>query len=161
MPAFILPATWHGGSRTRRKVRTRHDRDPSNCDSSYLLFRFANMDFIVWSVIQEVAPTCTTFYFTYDIACIWSKNFFKRLKKHPEFRQLDDDDIWIRFVVPKFHLLAHGKDCQRMYSLNNTLGAGRSASVFRMKYSPAYSQMTLEYQARELRRAGRISTAAR
>ncbi|KAI0055824.1 hypothetical protein BV25DRAFT_1815103, partial [Artomyces pyxidatus] len=88
--------------------------------------RYVNMDYIVLSSLGGKAPELKSFFFSYDISCQWSKNFYKRLKNFPSKLWLKSDDIDIKFVIPKFHLQAHGEPCQIAYSLNYTEGVGRT-----------------------------------
>lgn len=56
---------------------------------------------------------------SYDIACQFSKNFTTRLKRYPDSLQLLISAItFMRFVIPKFHMMAHGLACQAPFSLN-------------------------------------------
>ncbi|KAI0310954.1 hypothetical protein OF83DRAFT_1225801 [Amylostereum chailletii] len=50
--------------------------------------RYVDMDYIVLSGIWHTAHDMRTLYFLYDIACQWSKNFLKRLKTYPQFKDL-------------------------------------------------------------------------
>ena len=84
------------------------------------------MDYIFWTTLLVAGGVGLMWLaVSYDIACQWSKNFLKRLRKYPQFNQLDDETIWLKFCVPKFHLLAHGIGCQLRLNLNYTQGAGR------------------------------------
>jgi hypothetical protein len=85
------------------------------------------MDYILLRMLEQVGCDITTFYITYDIACQFSKNFHKRMKKYDAPIRLDQSDISVRFLIPKFHLLAHGSKCQENYSLNYTHGVGRTS----------------------------------
>ena len=54
---------------------------------------------------------------SYDIACQWKKNLATRYKTLPHELRTHAD--WsMRFVIPKFHIAAHGQACQSTYSLN-------------------------------------------
>ncbi|KAI0064330.1 hypothetical protein BV25DRAFT_1790798, partial [Artomyces pyxidatus] len=88
--------------------------------------RYVNMDYVVLSSLGATAAQLKTFFFSYDISCQWSKNFYKRLKNFPSKMWLKSDDVDVKFVIPKFHLQAHGEPCQIAYSLNYTEGVGRT-----------------------------------
>ncbi|KAI0057336.1 hypothetical protein BV25DRAFT_1812584, partial [Artomyces pyxidatus] len=89
--------------------------------------RYVNMDYVVLSSLGPSASKLRTFYFSYDISCQWSKNFYKRLKsRFPSRAWLADADRHLTFLVPKFHLQAHGEPCQIAFSHNYTEGVGRT-----------------------------------
>ncbi|KAI0066772.1 hypothetical protein BV25DRAFT_1867938 [Artomyces pyxidatus] len=88
--------------------------------------RYCNMDFVLLSTIAKVAEHLKTMVLSYDIACQFSKNFLKRMAEFPAELRIDVTQTSLTFVVPKFHLLAHGESCQVSYSLNFTEGVGRT-----------------------------------
>lgn len=55
---------------------------------------------------------------SYDIACQWSRNLVKRVPDFPSEMHLDFTTVAVTTVIPKFHIYAHGKDCQSRWSLN-------------------------------------------
>lgn len=64
---------------------------------------------------------------SYDINCQWSRNLEKRMPSLPKEIQLNLNEIWLYYAIPKFHLEAgHGEDCQGPYSLNFKKGVGRT-----------------------------------
>ena len=84
------------------------------------------MDYGVFSALRITAQGLKRFLFSYDISCSWSVNFRQRLRDHyATFNALPDDAV-LTFVVPKFHLEAHGEDCKCAFNLNHTRGAGRT-----------------------------------
>jgi hypothetical protein len=85
--------------------------------------RYPNMDFLFFSSLIGIA--LLTIVASYDIACQWGRNFWKRAKMMPANLQLPD---WteIIFKVPKFHLPPHIKKCHGPYSFNYTKGVGRT-----------------------------------
>ncbi|KAL0958405.1 hypothetical protein HGRIS_000546 [Hohenbuehelia grisea] len=62
---------------------------------------------------------------SYDIACQWFKNFWKRCEKMPPELRLLSKPV-LEFFVPKFHLAAHIPECQAPFSFNFTPGVGRT-----------------------------------
>ena len=56
----------------------------------------------------------------YDIACKWSINLHTRFGTSHE--DLNLSKFSIMYLVPKFHLPAHGPKCQVEYSFNYTHG---------------------------------------
>lgn len=84
------------------------------------------MDFILISTLRLSNPAIRIYYISYDIACSYSINFFRRMNKYPESLQLDFGDKVLHWAVSKFHLMAHGRKCQGRYSLNYMAGVGRT-----------------------------------
>ncbi len=82
------------------------------------------MDFIVLSTLRDA--TIEEILFSYDIACQWHKRLLTRMSKFPQDMHLNTDKTHLRFVVPKFHLPAHGLACQSRYSLNFLPNVGRT-----------------------------------
>ncbi|KAI0067061.1 hypothetical protein BV25DRAFT_1912397 [Artomyces pyxidatus] len=88
--------------------------------------RYCSMDYILLSAIAQTAADMKKMVLTYDIACQFSKNFHRRMAQFPVEFQIDVSQTDITFLIPKFHLLAHGTPCQVSYSLNFTEGVGRT-----------------------------------
>ncbi len=89
-----------------------------NCD------RYANMDFIFASAVRD--STADRLVISYDIACQWHKNLPTRMDTMtPEYR-LELDNYDIDYVIPKFHIAAHGSSCQSRFSLNFRPHMGRT-----------------------------------
>jgi hypothetical protein len=63
-------------------------------------------------------------YMSYDIACQWSKNLYKRMESYPTYLHLPQG-IKFEFLVPKFHLPAHVSKCFAPFSFNFSWGAAR------------------------------------
>ena len=80
------------------------------------------MDYIVFSAISGTKVKCIVV--TYDIACQWSQNLFKRMKGLPGRLQLEDG-IEIEVAVPSWHINAHGKQCQENYHVGHLVSVGR------------------------------------
>ncbi|KAK7048776.1 CxC2 domain-containing protein [Favolaschia claudopus] len=85
--------------------------------------KYSNMDFLWFSSLLGI--TLLTIVASYDIACQWCRNFWKRAKEMPDDLQLPD---WVQviFKVPKFHLPPHVKKCHGPFSFNFTKGVGRT-----------------------------------
>lgn len=64
---------------------------------------------------------------SYDIACQWSINFFKRLAAPtmPPALRIPSKTV-IKYFVPKFHLVAHEPKCHTPFSFNFARGVGRT-----------------------------------
>ncbi|KZV59216.1 hypothetical protein PENSPDRAFT_549932, partial [Peniophora sp. CONT] len=70
---------------------------------------------------------CLVFYFIYDIACQWSVNFHRRLKKYERGAYLrGKEGVEVRFAIPKMHIKAHGPKCNEKFPLNYLPGVGRA-----------------------------------
>jgi hypothetical protein len=90
------------------------------------LHSYVSMDYILLRILKCRGKDIKTFFITYDIACQFSKNFFKRMEKYNAPVRLDRPSTRVQFLIPKFHLPAHGNKCQEDYSLNYTPGVGRT-----------------------------------
>ncbi|KAJ7122599.1 hypothetical protein C8R43DRAFT_899793, partial [Mycena crocata] len=88
--------------------------------------RYINMDYMF---LHSVAGTeLLRFFVSYDIACQWHVNIWKRMQTyHPDLRMREDDNrMFVTFLVPKFHLPAHIESCNLLYSFNLTLYVGQT-----------------------------------
>jgi hypothetical protein len=82
------------------------------------------MDFIVLFTLINTAILYLTL--SYDIVCQWSRNFKKRLSQFPKHMQIPDEVLSsITYVIPKFHIYAHGSACQTRFSLNYLKNSAR------------------------------------
>ncbi len=82
------------------------------------------MDFIFSSAIKNLSARRLVV--SYDIACQWHKNLYSRLCSIPAEYCPDFDDRRVEFVIPKFHIGAHGSSCQSKFSLNFRPYMGRT-----------------------------------
>ena len=81
--------------------------------------RYINMDFFLFSGLRRTA--IKSIMVSYDIACQWCKKFWKRMEvAFPESWCINRSEVDIRFLVHKFHLLAHIESCHRSFSFNYT-----------------------------------------
>ncbi|KAJ7150169.1 hypothetical protein C8R43DRAFT_1128212 [Mycena crocata] len=88
--------------------------------------RYINMDYMFF---HSVAGTdLLRFFVSYDIACQWHVNIWKRMETyHPDLRMREDDErMFVTFLVPKFHLPAHIESCNLLYSFNLTSYVGQT-----------------------------------
>ncbi|KAI0037488.1 hypothetical protein FA95DRAFT_1459080, partial [Auriscalpium vulgare] len=83
-----------------------------------------SMDYMLLSALALSAPNIKTLYISYDIACSFSKNFATRMLRYPKHLRINPDLLWLKWAVPKFHLIAHGPMWQTKYSYNNMHGVG-------------------------------------
>ncbi|KAG6825050.1 hypothetical protein H0H92_004999, partial [Tricholoma furcatifolium] len=65
-------------------------------------------------------------YVSYDICCQWSIHLRDRMLELDHNFFLHDNQVYVKFAVPKFHLPAHVERCRTSYSLNFTVGAART-----------------------------------
>ncbi|KAF7337266.1 CxC2 domain-containing protein [Mycena sanguinolenta] len=88
--------------------------------------KYGNMDYVVASAWQHLRALLF-FLLSYDIMCQWSKSLGERLlKRLPPALQFEIARYFVKFVIPKLHILGHLKLCQETYSLLFTLGAVQS-----------------------------------
>ncbi|KAJ7803369.1 hypothetical protein B0H14DRAFT_3091988 [Mycena olivaceomarginata] len=87
--------------------------------------RFANMDYLVASLLRHFHPRLFKF-FSYDICCQWWKHLIERLKNLPPLVRLTLVLALVRFVIPKLHIYGHKLLCQLFFSLNYMPGAART-----------------------------------
>jgi hypothetical protein len=83
------------------------------------------MDYFFFSSVAQTE--LRSLVVSYDIACQWSKNLWKRMASYTDQPQLDiNGSMTVNFLVPKFHLTAHVEACQTAYSFNLMPGVGRT-----------------------------------
>ena len=88
---------------------------------------YVNMDLaLISTLLLAFNSGITRVLVSYDIGCQWHKNLEQRLALYSASKtfKLSSLSYW-RVVVPKFHLAGHGTDCQLMFNINFTHGAGR------------------------------------
>ena len=70
---------------------------------------YVNMDFIFFSAIHACGASWQTITLSYDIACQYFRNLWKRVQSSnfPELLHLDPNRIEVKAAIPKFHLPAH------------------------------------------------------
>jgi Kyakuja-Dileera-Zisupton transposase len=75
------------------------------------------MDFIVFHSL--IGSRNELIVFSYDIACQWSQNISCHMDGLPSSMWLSDKQFHsLRFAIPKFHIAAHGLECQSSFSFN-------------------------------------------
>lgn len=84
------------------------------------------MGYILLNAIMMTCKGWHRLVLSYDIACRFSSNFAKRMKDFPLAFQIVVTDTEIIFLVPKFHLPAHGGSCHVKYAFNYHTGVGRT-----------------------------------
>ncbi|TFY54862.1 hypothetical protein EVG20_g9538 [Dentipellis fragilis] len=88
--------------------------------------RYVSMGFLLLMTISIAGIIWQMLVISYDIACQFSKNFQKRMATFPPNFRINPALTSVMFLVPKFHLPAHGPKCQADFSFNNTEGVGRT-----------------------------------
>ncbi|KAG1805425.1 hypothetical protein EV424DRAFT_1544390 [Suillus variegatus] len=86
--------------------------------------KYINMDYLFFSTLRNNCLDIMNV--LYDIACQWHKNLWSRMESLPESHHISYLHIFIQFFIPKFHLPAHIKKCQTMFSFNFTCFVGRT-----------------------------------
>ncbi|KAG6808040.1 hypothetical protein H0H92_005612 [Tricholoma furcatifolium] len=86
--------------------------------------RYCTMDYIALMTLVQ----SSIFYviFSYDIACQWGKNLRTRAADYPENLTAAANKIEWTALVPRWHIMAHGEECQTEHSLNYEQGVGRT-----------------------------------
>ena len=116
------------------------------------------MDFIFASAIRN--SKASRLVISYDIACQWHKKLSSRLQTLPPEFQPSFIGKTVDFVIPKFHIGAHGSSCQTRFSLNFRPNMGRTdgeniergwawmnpASLSTREMGPGYRHDTLDDQ---------------
>ena len=82
------------------------------------------MDFIFASSLRNTSLKKVTV--SYDIVCQWSAKLKHRLKLLPESLCSAVNDVDLKFVVPKLHIMGHKSSCQFDFGLNYRPGVGRT-----------------------------------
>jgi hypothetical protein len=59
-------------------------------------------------------------YVSYDIACQWYKNIWEHMALFDWEVQFKEDEKFVVFLIPKFHLPAHIEQCNIDFSFNLT-----------------------------------------
>ena len=91
--------------------------------------RYANMDFIIASVIQAfIIQTLALIIIllSYDIACQWFVNLFVRMEEHWPPRLRIPTTTKLIPAIPKLHEPMHGRKNHEGYSLNFIPGVGKA-----------------------------------
>lgn len=80
------------------------------------------MDYILGSAIQGAALLLLII--SYDIACQWFVNLYKRMKSWPEEIRINPK-ITTRAVIPKLHIRSHQEQGHAQHCLHWTMGGGQ------------------------------------
>jgi hypothetical protein len=62
---------------------------------------------------------------SYDIACQWSRNFYRRMGEYAKHIRLPRSTI-LSFFVPKFHIWVHKSECWSNFLFNYQQWVGRT-----------------------------------
>jgi hypothetical protein len=82
------------------------------------------MDYLFFSSVSH--SDFITLTMSYDIVCQWYLHLWERMLTFPDNFQVNLDEKFVTFLVPKFHLPAHVDKCQTAFSFNLTRGVGRT-----------------------------------
>jgi hypothetical protein len=83
------------------------------------------MDYIVASAWRHLRDLLF-FLLSYDIMCQWVKNLRERLLNLPPIVRFQLAHHFVKFVIPKLHILGHLKFCQDFFLLLYILGAAQA-----------------------------------
>ncbi|KAJ7861829.1 hypothetical protein B0H14DRAFT_3445083 [Mycena olivaceomarginata] len=87
--------------------------------------KYGNMDYVVASAWRHLRDLLF-FLLSYDIMCQWVKNLRNCLLKLPPALRFQLAHYFVKFVIPKLHILGHLKFCQDFFSLLYTLGSAQA-----------------------------------
>ncbi|KAJ7799448.1 hypothetical protein B0H14DRAFT_3886073 [Mycena olivaceomarginata] len=87
--------------------------------------KYGNMDYIVASAFRHFLRLLF-FLLSYDIMCQWSINLKERLLMLPPHLRLQLAHYYVKYVIPKLHILGHLKRNHEKFSLLYTLGAAQA-----------------------------------
>ena len=88
--------------------------------------RYVNMDYLFISTLRHSADI-VELVVSYDIVCQWSRNFWERMAVYSHSIRVDHTGQKnYHFLIPKFHLPAHIKACQTVFSFNFNRHVGRT-----------------------------------
>ncbi|KAJ7033998.1 hypothetical protein C8F04DRAFT_1210759 [Mycena alexandri] len=86
--------------------------------------RYLNMDYMFfWSI---AGSSLRRFFVSYDIVCQWHIHVWDRMRTYRDIDITIDGDIFMTFLIPKFHLPAHIKECNLKFSFNLTRDVGQT-----------------------------------
>jgi len=83
--------------------------------------RFCNIDYVVLSSVKGIRVIRIVF--SLDVNCQYSKKFWERMKEFPLHMWIDEETI-VEFVIPSWHINAHGADCHADFGLSFRDGVG-------------------------------------
>ena len=92
--------------------------------------RYLNTDYAFASTVcRDLEAGIRHIVVTYDIACQWGKEVRQRLEEYESTKDITLRSLSsLRFAVPKFHLIGHGKSCHLNYNLAFMRGVGMTHS---------------------------------
>ena len=86
--------------------------------------RYCNMDYIFYKSLVDCKVT--TLNVSYNIACQWAINLWRRMNKLDSSFYIFGDHVNIRYLILKFHLPAHIAACHTWFAFNYTKGVGHT-----------------------------------
>ncbi|KAF9030912.1 hypothetical protein BJ165DRAFT_1411288 [Panaeolus papilionaceus] len=110
----------------------RHLKVATDLPELYVLdiFWFVKMGWVIfkWENVLSslVGSALRRIVITYDIACQWSKNLYKRMKQFPSAMQIDSQKTQLDFAVPSWHINGHGQSCRENFNIGFMPGAART-----------------------------------
>lgn len=82
------------------------------------------MDYVLLSALKGF--NLRRLILSYDIACQYHKNLRSRISGFQNDLKLDLDNVDLEVIIPKFHIVGHGENCQTRYSFNFREHMGRT-----------------------------------
>ncbi|KAJ7362217.1 hypothetical protein DFH08DRAFT_683113, partial [Mycena albidolilacea] len=90
--------------------------------------KYRNMDYAIASAWKHFTGLMF-FLLSYDIMCRWSKNLKEHLLKLPPTLCFHLAQFFVKFVIPKLHILGHLRICQEIFLLLLILGAAEMLTM--------------------------------
>ncbi|KAF8146220.1 hypothetical protein K438DRAFT_1910745 [Mycena galopus ATCC 62051] len=87
--------------------------------------KYGNMDYILASAWRHFLAVLFLL-LSYDIRCQWWKNLRERLGKLPSALRLELALYFVKYVIPKLHILGHLRKCQEIFSLLFVQGSAQA-----------------------------------
>ncbi|KAF7373693.1 C2H2-type domain-containing protein [Mycena sanguinolenta] len=87
--------------------------------------KYGNMDYVVASAWRHFHALLFSL-LSYTIMSQWSKNLRDRLAKLPPAIRLLFVRCFIKFVIPKLHIVRHLRNCQEKFSLLHTISTAQA-----------------------------------
>ncbi|KAJ7019538.1 hypothetical protein C8F04DRAFT_1276138 [Mycena alexandri] len=86
--------------------------------------RYLNIDYMFFRSIA--GSSLRRFFVSYDIVCQWHIHVWDRMRTYRDIDITIDSDIFMTFLIPKFHLPAHIEECNLKFSFNLTRDVGQT-----------------------------------
>lgn len=110
------------------------------------------MDYVFWSAIIDSGLLWVLI--SYDIACQWAKNLYRRMPKLPQELQ-KPDHLTLKPCLPVWHAKAHNADCEAEHTISFVDGAGATDGEEPERQWAIYNKAS--YSTREMGEVSRVN----